>query len=84
MQQVGNTDCTCNRLARKMCNIKITRNVFKGSLQYADKAAQLAVRKALTPMVLLWFSAFVTLNFVVLHSHIISSQLWSLRKCIHT
>lgn len=59
VQQVCNTNCICNALARKMGNIKFTGNVFKGSLQYAGKAAQLTVRKALTPLAVLWFSALL-------------------------
>jgi len=42
--QVGNTYCTCNIFARRMCNTKFAGKVFKGPLQYAGKATQPTVR----------------------------------------
>jgi hypothetical protein len=42
-----------------MRKIKLTGDVFKGSLPYAGKAAQLKVPKALTPGAVLWFSALL-------------------------
>jgi hypothetical protein len=42
-----------------MLKIKLTGDVFKGSLPYAGKAAQLKVPKALTPVAVLWFSTLL-------------------------